>query len=167
MRVTGAGLGLLAVLVGCGTRERSPASDLRMSDAAAVGQLIAGFYPPENNQWRWAARRFAVVLKPPAGAFTVGARLRLDFYLPDAQVKRLGPVTLEADAGGLSLPAQTFRKGGSCLYSEEIPAAQFHTLLPGTLLPVVFTLDKSIPRGAQEGRDLGAVVTEVSLRSLL
>lgn len=133
-----------------------------MSDSAAENQLIAGFYQLEDNRYRWTARRFAVVLNPPAGCRRTGAILQLNLFIPESHLEKLGEVTLTADVGEVSLEPQTFAKPGPASYIREIPPA----LLPvNVLLPVVFTFDKATaPFQISDNRELGAVVTEVSLR---
>jgi hypothetical protein len=136
-----------------------PSSDLRMSDSYSPRQLIAGFYKLEQNQWRWTARRFAVVLKPPPGSEQTGATLQLTLFIPESQIEKLGPMTLSADVGEVSLSSETFTEGGSLSYRRQIPPA----LIGSNLLPVVFRFDKALAPFQTDGRELAAVVSEVSL----
>jgi hypothetical protein len=147
------------VMTGCYRKRYRPVSDLKMSDPDSEKQLTSGFYTLEQGQWRWASRRFALVLLPPPGSQQAGAVLRLKLYLPEEQIQRLGPMTLKADVGEHSLPPAKFAKGGAFEYSQNIQPS----LLGSNLLPVVFTFDKAIPPSPADGRELGAVVTEVSL----
>src|SRR3954467_218212 len=134
-------------------------SDLKFSDKNSGRQLIAGFYSVEGDGWRWTKHRFAVILAIPPGANTTGATLQVHLYIPDSQVKNLGALTLSADVNDTELPPETFPKGGSYTYTR--------TLSPGLLnqpvLPVVFTFDKALQPKSYEARELGAVVSEVSL----
>ena len=147
------------VCISCHKKRVAFSSDLKMGDAFADRQLIGGFYELEQKQWRWAARRFAVVLQPPPGSERAGGILRLHLFIPDSQIEKLGPITLSAEADEAPLAPETFSKGGSYTYSRMVPAALFHA----TLLPVVFTLDKVIGRSEKDSRELGAVITEVSI----
>ena len=146
-------------LTGCSSKPVPPASDLKMSDAKLEKQLISGFYDLEEGKWRWTARKFAVVLQPPAGSERTGATLRLKLYIPEAQIQRLGPMTLNANVGEHLLAPEKFMKGGLLEYSQNISPA----LISANLLPVVFTFDKALPPSPSEGRELGAVVSEVAL----
>ena len=146
---------------GChGKRVPPLSSDLRMSDKKSAKQLIAGFYDLEQNQWRWTARRFAVVLQPPAGSERTGAVLQLKVFMPESQIQKLGPMTLSADVGEVSLAPETFTKGGSFSYCRNIPPK----LISPNLLPVVFRFDKALTPFEVDGRELAVVVLEVSLQ---
>lgn len=134
---------------------------IAMNDETAAAQLVAGFYDVEQNTWRWTSRSFSVALKAPEGSEQNGARLSLRLFIPDGHIRQLGPITLRADAGGEALPARTFSKPGEYEYSAEIPpgcAGEDHPVY------VNFHLDKAIPAGLLDGRELGVVVTRVGLR---
>lgn len=130
-----------------------------MSATSSEVQLISGFYGLENKKWRWVARRFAVVLRPPPGSERDGAILRVQLFLPEPQIQKLGPMTLSADVGDAELQSETFAKGGIYWYTQDVPAA----LLRAELIPVVFSFDKAMPPSLTDGRELAAVVTQVSL----
>ena len=76
-------------------------------------------------------------------------------------MQKLGPMTIEADVGEVSLAPETFTKAGAASYVRDLPPA----VMPAdVLLPVVFTFDKAVaPFEITDSRELGAVVTEVSL----
>ena len=94
------------------------------------------------------------------GAGQNGAVMSLTIYLPDAQLHRLGPMTLGADAGGHALPARTFTQAGEYTYSAGVPA---EALRPGLVL-VNFRFDKAAANlGNGDQRELSAVVTAVGL----
>jgi hypothetical protein len=135
-------------------------SSINMGDPAHAAQLLNGFYNIEAGKWRWTARIFTVLLKAPPGSGQNGAQLSLTIYIPDAQLHRLGPMTLYPDAGGHALPARTFTQGGEYTYSAAVPA---EALRPGLLL-VNFQFDRAaanLSNGDQ--RELSAVVTAVGL----
>jgi hypothetical protein len=135
------------------------ASNLKMSDQAAEKQLVKGFYSLETGAWRWTAGQFQVLLKPPTGAAQTGAKLTFSFSLPEVSVKKLGGVTLDASIGGTRLKAETYSKPGPYTYTADVPAAQ----LAGESVTVDFKLDKSLPAGAVDQRELGLVATAVGL----
>jgi hypothetical protein len=135
-------------------------SIVNMGDPAHAAQLLNGFYSIEAGKWRWTARSFSALLKAPPGSGQKGAELSLAIYLPDAQLNRLGPMTLSADAGGQVLPARTFTGSGEYTYSAAVPA---EALRPGLVL-VNFQFDKAAANlGNGDQRELSAVVTAVGL----
>jgi hypothetical protein len=148
-----------AALTSCQAKRVPLVSNLKMSDESSSAQLLAGFYTLENQKWRWVAHRFAVVLKPPPGSDTAGATLRLQLFLPDPQIQKLGPITLTADVGEVTLKPETFTQGGAALYSRDVAP----DLLRADLVPVVFSFDKAAPAALTDGREVAAVVTQVSL----
>jgi hypothetical protein len=148
-----------AMASGCRRKVSPLASDLKFSGKQVGRQLIAGFYSAEGEGWRWTKHRFAVVLAVPPNTRTTGANLQVRLYIPDEQVERLGPMTLIADVNDTELSPETFRKGGSHIYSRVIPAR----LLDEPVLPIVFTFDKSVQPSNSDGRELAAVISEVSL----
>jgi hypothetical protein len=101
------------------------------------------------------------MLKPPEGADERGAVLQLELYIPPNHIEQLGPITLNADAGGYLLRPETFRTAGKFTYSSMIPATEMET----DILPVNFCIDKSIRGSGTDARDFGAVVMSIALRS--
>ncbi len=85
----------------------------------------------------------------------------MHIVIPDAQFKRLGPVTVSVDADDINLESQTFPAAGDYNYLSEVPASILRT----NLLPVIFTLDKAAAPSTTDGRELGAVVSEISLQT--
>jgi hypothetical protein len=148
-------------LFGCEKKKIPLSSDLKMSDPSAERQLLAGFYGIEAGQWRWAKRRFAVVLRPPQGSRESGATLTIKLFIPGSQMEKLGDVTISADIGDVTLAPETFSEPGSLTYSRDVPGS----LAGSELVPVVFTLDKALAPFQADGRELGAVVSEVSLEA--
>src|ERR1700681_3194147 len=74
---------LMPIVLCGGHQSESRFSTLGMADPAIAGQLLSGFYPVEENSWRWVARKFSVALKPPQNSGRNGARLTVHLYLPD------------------------------------------------------------------------------------
>jgi hypothetical protein len=158
-QVPAAAMVLSLALAGCQTKQIPFSSDLKMSDPSAERQLLAGFYGIEAGQWRWAKRRFVVVLRPPQDSVKNGATLTIKLFIPGSQMEKLGDVTITADIGDVTLAPGTFSEPGSLTYSREVPGS----LTGSELVPVVFTLDKALAPFQADGRELGAVVSEVSL----
>jgi hypothetical protein len=148
-----------AASLGCQVKPVVLSSDLKMAESSSARQLTAGFYGIENGKWRWTARRFGVVLQPPAGSMASGAVLKLKLYIPEASLQKLGPMTLSADVGEVTLAPETFNQPGILSYSRDVSPGLFGP----NLLPVVFSFDKALAPPDADGRELAAVVTEVSL----
>lgn len=143
------------------TVEESPelAAVVHVADPKTSFQLLKGFYALEGNSWRWTAGRFSVVLRAPAGARDKGATLRLKVNVPEAIAGRLGPQTLSARAGSVALPPETFPQPGDYEYARDVPAAAFET----DSIQIEFSLDKALPPGQVDQRELGIIVTTVGL----
>ena len=85
--------------------------------------LLDGWHAMEAGHFRWTGRQFGVRLKSrQAGACRA---LSFDFYLPEAHLERLGPLTLRAALNGCELPAQTFRQAGRIVTASACRKAQW------------------------------------------
>jgi len=143
------------------TVEEGPrlASTVRMGDPAAADQLAGGFYDVEGNAWRWTSRQFAVNLRPPARAARQGAVLELDFTIPRTSIDRLKSLSLSASIGGAALAPETYTRAGAYTYRRRVAA----TWLAGDAVRVDFQLDKALPPGNVDRRELGLVVSSAGL----
>jgi hypothetical protein len=151
---------LIVLLAGCHqTGRRAPVSVVNVADPATAKQLVGGFYKIEAKSWRWTAREFVVSLLPPPGSEQKGAKLSLHFFLPEDHIARLGPMTLRAEIDDFSLSPETYSKGGDQYYIREIPAQVLKT----NITPVIFSFDKAKGPNSGDGRELGAVVSLISL----
>jgi len=130
-----------------------------MADPEITGQLITGFYPIEENSWRWVKRSFSVGLKPPENARRNGGRLTVHLYLPMEEIRDAGAVTLSASVDGKSIGRQVFAEAGRFDFVQDLSAEDLDT----NILPVQFRFDKSIPPGLGEKRELAGVITGISL----
>ena len=135
-------------------------SAIRISDPKSTPQLLRGFYELQAGAWRWAEPHFAVDLGTPAGAATRGARLVLDFNLPEPSIAALKTVTVAAQAGSLPLPPQTYTTAGLHQYQPEVPAEAFVK----DEITIGFSVDKFLTP-PDDGRNLALVVTAISLES--
>lgn len=145
------------------TIEEAPAAPLapmvHAADPKAAFQLVKGFYEIEQNAWRWTAREFSVTLRPPARADEKGAVLRLKLTVPDPVIAKLKSVQLSARVGEATLEPETYSKPGEYTYVRDVPA----TALGGDAVSVDFSLDKALPPGEVDQRELGIVFTSVGL----
>lgn len=125
------------------------------ADPAQTPLFLSGFYDIEGKS-RWTARSFSVLLRVPNGPPTT---LDLDFYIPDIQIRNLGPITIRASIAGRELAPQTFLSAGPHRYS--VPLAR--EALRAPFVTADFRLDKSSEGRYGDARDLGIVVTRVGL----
>jgi len=137
------------------------ASVIQMGDPKAAPQLLKGFYNIESNTWRWSMGKFAVALRPPRGASTKGATLHLKFVLPEAVLSKIKTTSISASVNGTGLAPETYTQAGEFDYSRDVEGR----LLPGEAVNVEFTLEKFLPAGMVEQRELGIIVTSVGLEA--
>ncbi|MGC9948161.1 MAG: hypothetical protein ABSF64_17490 [Bryobacteraceae bacterium] len=144
------------------TVEETPvlASVVATADPHAAAQLIGGFYGVEQNSWRWTSGRFSVLLRPPRSAAAKGALLQLKFSVPDVSISKLKGVSLSASVNGTALAPESYTQAGQFTYSRDVPP----NLLAGDAVRVDFSLDKTIPPGASDRRELGVVVSLVGFQ---
>jgi hypothetical protein len=134
------------------------ASTIAFGDPQYASQLIHGFYPIEQS-WRWTQKSFAVRLVAPSGSAQKGAQLQLRFGIPDPIIQTLNSITLSAAVNGFQLAPQHYEKSGQYSYTRDVTADHLQTIF----VPVEFTLDRALPPGPTDKRELGIVVTEVGL----
>jgi hypothetical protein len=143
------------------TVEEQPelAAFVHVADPKTSFQLLEGFYALEGNTWRWTAKKFSVVLRAPVGATEKGATLRLKVNVPEVMASKVGPQTLTAEAGGVTLAPERFEKAGDYEYARDVPSHAFRR----ESLIVNFALDKALPPGDVDQRELGIIVIAVGL----
>jgi hypothetical protein len=132
------------------------ASSVNMADPAQAAQLLNGFYGIEGGRSRWTAKTFSVLLKAPPGN---SVALSLKLYVPEVQIRNLGPITISAEVAGQELPSLVLSKPMEYTYSASVPAQA----LRSGFAVVNFRLDKSSIGLNGDARQLGVVVTEVGL----
>jgi hypothetical protein len=125
------------------------------------GNQLEGFNQIEPGGWRWTTRAFAMTLRAPGGSGQAGARLTLQLYIPESSIQKLGPMTLTARLGDVLVGAETFTTAGDHTFARDLE--------PGWLKAganrVAFVLDKFVPPGSGDGRELGVVVSSASLEA--
>jgi hypothetical protein len=102
-----------------------------------------------------------VILRPPKGADQNGAVLKLKLVLPDSIIDRVKQTTLSAKVNGFDLAPETYSHSGDYTYTRDVPASA----LSGATVRVDFALDKFVPSGVIEGRELGLVCSMVGFES--
>jgi len=168
----GLALALALALLGCKREPKSVkvasaegealalASTVRTSEASQEPQLLDGFYSIEANAWRWTAKQFRVVLRPPIGAAQSGATLAMALTVPQVAIDHAKSLTLSASVEGAPLPPETYTKSGQYEYKRDVPASA----LGKQAVRIQFSLNNAIPPNGPERRELGIIVTSVALR---
>ena len=136
-------------------------SVINVADPRGSVQLTRGFHGLENQSWRWTMKNFTATLRPPAGSSQKGAKLELKFTIPDVMFNRVGPMTVDARTNGIDLGPQTFSNAGDYTYTRDIPA----TALASDAVAIDFAVDKGLPPGDPDPRELAVIVTSVGLIS--
>jgi tRNA (mo5U34)-methyltransferase len=119
--------------------------------------LLDGWHQAEPHGWRWTARRFSIAFHeiPRQGP----AHLRVNFALPEVLLEQLGPITLAAKMGKQPLGSVRYGTSGEHLYHANVSPPD-----PASgPLTIEFELDKAIPPGDVDKRELGIIVTSVEL----
>ena len=145
-----------------GFTEEEPAhlsSQIHMADPLVASQLLSGWYQVEQNAWRWTARNFAAVLRPPPGSSALGATLQFRLTVPGVIVQHLKFVTISGSIGNFHLSPETYLQPCDAVYSRDIPPGA----LSGESVRVDFTLDKAMAPGQADGRELGVIAHSLSL----
>jgi hypothetical protein len=143
------------------TIEEAPklASTIQMGDTATAAQLVKGFHNLEDGRWRWTQKQFALALRPPVQASQKGAVLELHLTVPQSIIDALKSITLTATLGGVALAPETYRKAGEYTYKRDVEPKQ----ISGDAVRIDFQLDKAVPPGTTDQRELGIVVTSAGL----
>jgi hypothetical protein len=144
-----------------GTPQQLEQTMVQANDPAASKQLIKGFHEVEQGRYRWTMGQFSVTLRPPLRASERGAKLILQLGIPEPVIKKLGSMKLSASVDGVALPGETYTKAGDYVYSQSVAAQAFAK----RLVTVNFTLDKYLPPGDADRRELGVVVTAVGFQA--
>ena len=134
-------------------------STVQTRNPSTAIQLVKGFHDIENGAWRWTMGKFTVILRPPEQASQKGATLKFNFVLPEPILAKLQTVTISATVNGKPLESATYNQAGPQEYKKSVPAAS----LTGEVITVDFTLDKFVPAGAMDLRELGVIAASIGL----
>lgn len=172
-RVMVAGLAFLALTVMSGCKKKQAVqyveeggsqlmSAVNVADPKAAVQLLRGFHDVENNAWRWTGPKFAVALRPPKEIAPEGAKLFLEYSLPDLFIQKVPQTTLTIMVNGKALEPEPLSKPGSGRLERTVPLE----LLKGDVVTIDFSLDKFLAAGAVDQRELGLIVSIVGLEGV-
>lgn len=136
-------------------------STVQVADPRVSLQLLSGFHQVEQNSWRWTKGKFSVTLRTPPGAKAAGGVLTLKFALPDAILNRVKSTDIAASVGQTQLGTASYAIPGEHTFKADVPA----NLLGAEAVTVDFSSSKFVPAGESEARELGLVVSTISLTS--
>jgi hypothetical protein len=170
-RVTVAVLAMLAMAVMPGCKKKQAvqyveeggsqlSSAVNVADPKAAVQLLRGFHDIENNAWRWTGPKFAVALRPPKDIPAEGAKLFLEYALPDVFIQKVPQTTLTIMVNGKAVEPETLNKSGSGRLERTVPL----DMLKGDVVTIDFSLDKFLAAGDVDQRELGLIVSAVGLQ---
>lgn len=135
-------------------------SSVHMADPSAEPQLLEGFYGVEQGAWRWTARKFVAALKPPPAAASAATELELKFTIPEVVTTTLGAITLTARVNGVEIGRESYDHHGEQTFVKPVPASAMQQ----DTAKVEFELDKALPPGATDQRELGLVASSIALK---
>lgn len=119
-------------------------------------ECLRGWHNIEEPGWRWTEQRFSVAVQSRGKA----RRLHLDLELPDSHFQALGPIGLCSSVAGVEVGRSLLSAPGSHTHVCNLAACahleQVH---------VEFCLDKALPAGSVEARELGIIATGIRLES--
>ncbi|MFL6463663.1 MAG: hypothetical protein ACJ73N_04550 [Bryobacteraceae bacterium] len=144
---------------GSQTRDNSLSSTVSVAEPKVTSQLLWGFHELSDNSWRWTTRKFTVALQRPVGSEQSGAQIHLRFFVPDHEIKALGPIKLTAQIVAYRLRSMRIRQGGSYEYIVDVPTGA----LFADILSVDFSLNKAMPPSERDARELGVVVSAIQI----
>jgi hypothetical protein len=134
-------------------------SNVNVADPQAEPQLLRGFHGLEQQAWRWTERKFSVMLQPPPPGQPVV--LNLNFTLPGVVADTVGPIAITARVNGQDIGTHSFAKPGEN-QQFEVPVPD--GLLTAQPAEVEFELDKAMPPGERDPRELGIVVFSIAFQ---
>ena len=130
-------------------------AERRLIDRVTSARLAGGWHElEEEGNWRWTERRFSAIFSIPRGWTARSLILRLS--LPEAHIRSLGPITLQARLNGTPLPPVTYSSPGAHIYSAPVSSD-----MPEVL--VEFELNAALPPRIGDARELGIIVSRLEL----
>jgi tRNA (mo5U34)-methyltransferase len=131
----------------------------KFNDPADGAELLDGWHELEEDRWRWTKRRFSAAWETEPG--TGGGTLRLEFFLPERLLTRVGRVGLAATVNGIPLERAEYCAAGRQLYERVVGT----DVLDSGRVTVEFDLDSAIEPDDSDPRERGLIVSAVSLES--
>ena len=110
-------------------------------------KLLEGWYPLEQDSFRWTQRRFGIQIHRPH--LIKFSTLRFNFRVPTTS-----PVTLSAAVNGASMLPATYASEGDQSYYLQLP----RETLDAREIRIDFTVDSCLPPRAFDERELALLV---------
>ena len=85
--------------------------------------------------------------------------MNLLLTVPDPTIAKLKTIALSATIGGTMLPPETYTQPGQYTYTRDVAP----NLLTSEAVRIDFQLDKALPPGSADARELGVIVASVGL----
>ncbi len=133
------------------------ATVVHVADPRTSSQLLSGFYDVEQGSWRWTGKKFSVVLAIPENVAQKQISLVFKMAVPEPVIQKLKSVTLTASVNGVALAPEIYRRPGEYVFTREVSAKA----LGGASAQIDFVLDKALPAGPNDSRELGLVATSI------
>ncbi len=133
-------------------------SYVETGDLRARPQLLSGWYGIENGSWRWMARQAEATLVVPNKP-ELAFELRL-FFPPEHMQKAGGPITVAVLFDGQPFAEETYPSPGGYTLKKTVPPGLFQA----SSVKLTIRLDRAVPAGAADHRELGAVVNGFGFR---
>jgi hypothetical protein len=129
-------------------------------DDPALDQFAAGLYELQPGGWRWTKPEFHVSLDDPDLPDSP-ATLAVQVFVPPQNIEKLGPITFGASVGDHALQPETYGQQGQYTFLRTVPG---EWLRRGSNR-FDFRVDKHLGPGPGYPRELGIVITAVSLEA--
>ncbi|MGJ5813741.1 class I SAM-dependent methyltransferase [Paludibaculum fermentans] len=130
---------------------------LKNRKALANVELLSGWHDAEQSGWRWTRREFSA-LATVAAEPGASLQLQVQFFLSGDVIRRLGPITLRCRAEGRPVEQASYPEAGDMVYRAALPALPAE----GPIL-LQFSLDKALPPGELDDRELGIIVQSIDV----
>ena len=85
----------------------------------------------------------------------------MKFTIPQVSIEKLKSQTISASVNGTPVPPETYTQAGQFAFSRDVPAS----VLGGDVARVDFSLDKAVPPGTADRRELGVVATTIGFQA--
>jgi hypothetical protein len=118
--------------------------ELRPSDPDFLKQA-AGFYLLEQGGWRWTAREFSLMFPDSVAAKSI----TLHVNVPEAEMQKLGAITLSIRVGEHVLAPEAFSRAGDFEVTRALEAGWGNRF--------DFRVDKTLAPTAGDNRELGII----------
>jgi len=137
--------------------EEPKLSHLNLGDIRSKAQLGAGWYGVEDGGWRWMSQQAEAVLRAPAPAAAAPVFEMQLFFPPDFMARAGGPVTVSVLLDGRPFARETYLQPGGYRLAQAVSRDRF----TAPTVRVAIQLNRAIPPGAADRRELGAVVSRL------